>query len=251
MKAIKIILSVVVALIVVIAIVVVVGLQNLNSLVEMGIESVGPQVTKTDVQVERVDIELTEGRGSIYGLDVANPEGFSDNPILQVGEVTLQIQPSSLTEDVTVIRAIVVDGARLNAEHRGLADINMRDMLDNIQPDGPEEPTKPTTASPDMRFMVEELQFTNAALNLHSEEFGERELAMQDIQLSDLGDREQGLTPAQLGRAILSPIVDQARRRLEQELKDEAGGQLQEELEERLSDEEKEDVDRVKSLLGR
>lgn len=251
MKAIKIIISVLVALLVVIAIAVFIGLKNLNTLVEMAIESVGPQVTKTDVQVDRVNIELTEGLGSIYGLTVANPEGFSSPHIFQVGEVTLQIQPSSLTEKVIVVREILVDGAQLNAEHTGIADINVRQMLDNIRPRGDEDAGKPTTASPDIRFMVERLSFTNASLNLLSTEFGERQLSMQDIHLTDLGDDEEGLTPAQLTRAILNPVLDQARARLEQEIRDEAGDRLKNELEERLSEDEKEDLDKLKSLLGR
>ncbi len=249
MKAVKIILSVFVALLVVVAIVVFIGLKNLNSLVEMAIESVGPQVTKTDVQVDRVNIELTEGQGSIYGLTVANPEGFSGEHIFVLDQVSLQIQPSSLTEKVVVIREILVDGARLNGEHQGVAQINLREMLDNIQSVEP-EPPKDTTASPEVRFMVEKLSVTDATINLSSSEFGERQLALKDIHLSDLGDREQGLTPAELARAILTPILNQARSRVEQEVKDRVGEELKQQLKDKLSEGDQEKVDKLKSLLG-
>lgn len=249
MKAVKIILSVLVALIVVVAIVVFIGLKNLNSLVEMAIESVGPQVTQTDVQVDRVNIELTEGRGSIYGLTIANPEGFSDAPIFLMDQVSLEIQPSSLTEKVVVIREILVDGARLNGEHQGIAEINLRQMLNNIKSAEP-EPPKDTTASPDVRFMVEKLSVTGATINLSSPEFGEQQLDMKDIQLSDLGDREQGLTPAELARAILTPILDQARARVEQEVKDRASDELKQKLKEKISEDDQQKVDQLRSLLG-
>lgn len=249
MKAVKIILSVLVALIVVVAIVVFIGLKNLNNLVELAIESVGPQVTKTDVQVDRVNIELTEGRGSIYGLTVANPEGFSGEHIFVLDQVSLQIQPSSLTENVVVIREILVDGARVNGEHQGVAEINLREMLNNIQ-SGEPEPPKDTTASPDVRFMVEKLSVTGTTINLSSPEFGERELTMKDIQLSDLGDREEGLTPEELARAILTPILDQARSRVEQEVKDRVGDEIEQKLKENLSEEDQQKIDKVRSLLG-
>lgn len=249
MKAVKIILSVLVALIVVIAIVVFIGLKNLNSLVEMAIESVGPQVTKTDVQVDRVNIELTEGRGTIYGLTIANPEGFSEEHIFLMDQVSLQIQPSSLTEKVVVIREILVDGARLNGEHQGVAQINLRAMLDNINSGDP-KPPKDTTASPDVRFMVEKLSVIGATMNLSSPEFGEQQLTMKDIHLSDLGDREEGLTPAELTRAILEPILAQARARVEQEVKDRAGDKLKEKLKEKLSEDDQQKVEQLKSLLG-
>lgn len=249
MKAIKILLSIIVALVVVVAIVVVIGLRNLDTLVEAAIESVGPMVTKTDVQVDSVHIELTEGRGEIRGLSVANPEGFSSDPILRVGNVVLDILPGSITEDVVVVEEITVDGAQLNAEHRDLTQINLKTMLDQMRPEAQEEP-KSTTASPDVRFMVERLSFTNASLNLSSDEFGARELTMRDLELNNLGDREKGLTPAQLTRALLDPLLQAARERVEEEVRSEAEGALKKELEDRLSDEDKEKVDAVRSLLG-
>ncbi|MDQ2075502.1 hypothetical protein [Marinimicrobium sp. ABcell2] len=247
MKAIKIILSVLVALLIVIAIALLVGLRNLDALVEVAIESIGTHVTQTEVTVERVNIELTEARGTVYGLTVANPEGFTEPYIFQVGEVSLQILPASLTEKVLVLPRIVIDGAELHAEHAGVADINIHQMVQNIQRDVDEE-AKATTASPDVRFMVEELRFTNATLNLLSGELGERRYTMDDIHLTDLGDREEGLTPAQLTRAILAPLLEQARQRVEGELRDEATGAVRERLEEELSDD---DRDRLRSILDR
>lgn len=251
MKAIKIIVSILVALLVVIAIAVGIGLRNLDALVEAAIETVGPMVTKTDVQVDRVNIELTEGRGEVFGLQVANPEGFSNRSIFEVGQVALQIRPSSLREDVIVIREILVDGAQLNAEHQNLTEVNLKALLDNMRPEATEEPYKSSTASPDLRFMVERLSFTNAQLTLRSDELGERELQMRDIQAENLGDTEDGLNPTELARALLNPLLQAARKRVEDELKSEAEGALKDALEDRLSDEDEEQVDRVRSLFGR
>lgn len=251
MKAIKIIASILVALLVVIAIVLGIGLRNLDALVEAAIETVGPMVTKTDVQVDRVNIELTEGRGEVFGFQVANPEGFSDRPIFEVGQVALQIRPSSLRDDVIVIREILVDGAQLNAEHQNLTEINLKALLDNMRPTDTEEPYKSSTASPDLRFMVEQLSFTNAELTLRSDELGERQLQIRDIHAEDLGDTEEGLSPTELARALLNPLLQGARARVEEELKSEAGGALKDALEDRLSDEDEEQLDRVRSLFDR
>lgn len=247
MKAIKIILSVLLALLIVIVIAVLLGLRNLDALVEAAIESVGTHVTQTAVTVERVHIELTEAEGALYGLTVANPEGFSQPYIFQVDEVGLQILPSSLTDPVMVLPLVVIDGAQLYAEHAGVADINLQQMLKNIQR-GEGEEVKATTASPDVRFMVQELRFTNATLHLLSSEFGQRRVDMQDIVLTDLGDSEEGLAPAQLTRAILRPIMDQAREQLEGQVREEAEGALRERLEDELPDDQRE---ALRSLLGR
>ena len=52
-------------------------LSNLDSLVERGIEKFGSEAAGTKVSVDRVAIDLRQGRGSILGLTVANPPGFS------------------------------------------------------------------------------------------------------------------------------------------------------------------------------
>src|SRR5690554_7158263 len=125
MKAIKIILSVLLALLIVIVIGVLLGLRNLDALVEAAIESVGTHVTQTAVTVEGVHIELTDAEGTVYGLAVANPANFTQPYIFQVDEVGIQILPSSLTDRVFVLPLVVIDGAQLHAEHTGVADINL------------------------------------------------------------------------------------------------------------------------------
>lgn len=251
MKAIKIIASILLALLVVVAIAVVIGLRNLDALVEAAIESVGTMVTQTDVQVDRVEIDLSEGRGDLYGLTVANLDGFSDRSLFRVDQAGLQILPRSLREDVVVIREIVVDGAELNAEHRELTRINVKELLDNMRPEQTEEPYKSSTASPDVRVMVERLSFRNTRLNLYSDELGERQLSLSDFEAEQLGDRERGLSPVELTRALLAPVLERARERVEQELRSEAEGALRDALEDELSEGEADAVERVRSLFDR
>lgn len=243
MKAIKILASILVALLVVIAIALAVGVRNLDRLVEAAIESVGPTVTGTDVSVEQVAIDLTEGRGRIGGFRVANPEGFSSEALLSVGEVELVIDTGSIADEVVVIESIRVDRARLRAEHRG-GGFNFEPLLERVRAASEGEPARSTTASPDVRFMVERLEFSGAGLSLHSEQFGQRQYRLEPIELRNLGDRETGLGPNQLARALLEPLLEAAEQRLEDELREQAG----EELEEQLSEEDQETLDRVRSL---
>ena len=249
MKAIKIFFGILLALVVVIAIALFIGVKNLDGLVEAAIESVGPTVTKTDVKVDSVKIQLTKGRGEVHSLTLANLPGYSDKPIFRVGQVALQIAPGSLTKDVIVIEEILVDGAQLSAEHKGVADINLKELLDNMT-SGSAEPES-TTASPDLRFMVEQLSFTNAQLHLSSTELGERDLAMKDIRLSNLGDKERGLTSQELTKALLQPLIAQAQTRVAREIRDLAGDSIKDKLEDKLSDEDKSKVEKLKGLLSR
>ena len=54
-------------------------LSNLDSIVKSAIEQYGSEITGTRVRVGSVKITLTEGRGTIRGLRVGNPSGFSSN----------------------------------------------------------------------------------------------------------------------------------------------------------------------------
>ena len=253
MKAMKIIIGIVIALAVVLAIAIFIGLKNLDSLVEMAIESVGADVTKTVVAVDQVNIELTEGRGEIHGIAVKNPAGYSSENAIHLGQILLQIEPASLADDVVVIKELTVDGATLTAEHKGLADINLQQIYDNITADSGKAPKEsaPTTARPDIRFMLEKVSFTNMSLDLLSSEFGERQLAMEDIYLTNLGDRQTGLSAEELANVLLTPVVDAARKKVNNELRKEAKDKLQENLEENLSDDDKQKLDRLKSWLDK
>ena len=253
MKVIKIIIGIVIALDAVLAIAIFIGLKNLDSLVEMAIESVGTDVTKTPVTVDGVTIELTDGRGEIQGISVKNPAGYTTENAIHLGQILLEIEPASIADDVIVIKQLTVNGAALTAEHKGLADINLQQIYDNITADSgktPKDPA-PTTARPDVRFMLEKVSFTNMSLDLLSTEFGERQLSMDDIQLSNLGDRQTGLTAEELANVLLTPVVDAARKKVNNELRNEAKEKLQENLEENLSDDDKQTLDKLKSWLDK
>lgn len=253
MKAVKIIIGIVLAAIAVLAIVVFIGLKNLNSLVEMAIESVGSNVTQTPVSVEMVNLEVTKGRGEIRGLTVENPPGYNTEHALDLGTIVLQIEPASLAERVIVINELSIDGSKLTAEHKGIADINLQQLYENINANSkkPAAEPQPTTAGPDLRFMLEKVSFTNLSLDLISEEYGSRALTMADIQLNNLGNKQEGLTAEELANALLKPVVDAARKKVNDELKDKAKDKLQDKLNEKLSEEDKEKLDSLKSLMNK
>jgi hypothetical protein len=252
MKAIKIIGGIVLALVAVLAIVVFIGLKNLNSLVKSAIESVGSDVVKTAVKVDHVNIELMEGRGEIDGIHIKNPTGYRIENAASFGNITLHIDPASLTNDVIVVKQLSIDSAQLIAEHKDLIDINLQELYKNISAGGqPGKEPAPTTARPDIRFMLEKVSFTNMSLDLVSEKYGQRDFAMKDIHLTNLGNKQEGLTAEQLTNALLTPVIDAARKRASREIEDLAKDKLKDTLKEKLSDEDKEKLNSIKSWLDK
>lgn len=70
-------------------------LTNLDTIVKNIIEESGSRVLQTDVTVEAVNIDLSEGRATISHLAVANPPGYSSQPAFRFSEVTAVINLKS------------------------------------------------------------------------------------------------------------------------------------------------------------
>jgi hypothetical protein len=90
MKKILIILTVVVAVVAFLAYRLV---SNLDDIVKSAIENVGSEALGVEVSVGSVSIDLAGGTGTIGGLEIANPPGYSGDPALSVGELTLELGP--------------------------------------------------------------------------------------------------------------------------------------------------------------
>ncbi len=253
MKVIKTILGIIFLLIVLLAIGAFFLYKNIDGLAKQAIEKVGSDITQTAVAVDSVKLELTEGRGAINGLTIANPQGFSDEKIFVLGTTVLQIAPTSIRDEVIVLNEILIDGAKLRLEHQNVADTNIQALMNNVRASlgtGEEEPAE-TPSGKEPRFMVERLKFVNISMDMISPHLENRTLTLRDIERSNLGSRQQGLTAKELGMAIIQPLIDEARAKFEAEVKDRAGSKLKEKLDEKLSDKDKEKIDELKSILGR
>ena len=254
MKVGKIIGGLVLVLVAVVALVVFVGLGNINSIIKNAVETVGPDVTKTSVTLNRADVQIASGRGELHGLVVGNPAGFNSPHAISIGEVALQIDPASLTGPVYVIKEVLVDGASLIAEQKDLTNSNLQTLLKNVQ-QGAAKSTQAeeTTATSDVRLMVEKFSFINGTAQVITEQWGEKTLKLPNINLANIGDKTTGLTPDQLAQAMLKPVVDQAKRaateHLQDRLEDEAKDKLKEKLSEKLSEGDREKLDKLKSLF--
>ena len=236
-----------------------IALQNLDKIIKQTIESVGSQTTQTPVKLAKVEVSLRSGRGELHSLQVDNPQGYSSAYAFLMDQVALQVDPESLLNEVIVIKEIKVDGAKLIAQHKNLQDLNLYTLAKNVQNAAPpasntEQPQDPQVKT-DVRLMIEKITFTNNHIQLISEQLGEQTLNMPTIDLANIGDKEKGLAPHELAKAILKPLLAQVSQHVKAELKTLAKGKgkekLKELLDDKLTDEQKKKVDKLKSLFGK
>ncbi len=260
MKLIKYLLIVICLLIVVIGGVIYWGLSDINNIVKKTVETVGPQVTHTSVQLGSADIHLTEGRGELLGLAVGNPEGFSNNKLFSIDSVVLDVDPSSFLNGVIVIDEITLDGAKLLAEHKNLAETNLQALLNGMQGSSTETTSSGSDgAESNIRLAVKKLRVINNEVTLVSEKLGNYTLTLPPIEQNSIGDPAVGLTPDALGRAILKPILRNAEKAVKAKLKelakaevtDKAESKLKEKLNDSVSEEDQQKLKDLKGLFGK
>ena len=95
------------------------------------VNKIGPEILSVDVSVRRVDLNIFFGNGDLSGLVIANPEEFKNDNAFELSSAHLDIEPSSLLDDVIIINEVIVDGAELSYE--GLKGNNLKHLQRNAE----------------------------------------------------------------------------------------------------------------------
>lgn len=255
MKALKILAGVVIVIAILLGIGTYLLFKNINDIVKFAVEEGGTQATKTTVVLNSAEIDVGEGRGQLNVLSVANPAGFSANNIFSLDKIVVDVDPQSLTKDVLVIDEITIDGVKILGELKGLTETNITALLNNLDQGSGSDSSSDSSAgeSKDPLLAVKKLVFSNSELALSSDEFGSLDLSLPSFELSNLGNEQNGLTPQQLAKAAIKPLLARAQDAVEDELKekvkDKAEEKIKSELKDRLQDKvSEEDLEKLEGL---
>ncbi len=255
MKAVKAIVAVVVVLGLLVAVAAYYLLSNIDGFVKETIEKVGTEVTGTGVSLQSVSINLTNGSGTLSGLIIDNPPGYDSPYAFSLDQVTVAIQPSSLTKDVIVISEVTVKGANLIAEQKGTG-VNLTEILDNVEAAGekanqetpPAEPAPEETPT-DVRLMMQNFTFVGTQAKIITETKGEAVLTVPDVNRTNFGDTVTGLTPEQLGAEVTEAVIEEVQDAVEDYLEDLAKAAMQEKVKEKTGIDLKAAEEGFKSLF--
>jgi len=187
--------------------------SNLDSIVANAIETYGTQAAGVPVRVGSVDLALTEGKGTIRGLRVGNPVGYSSGDAFRLGEITVQVDPKSLTGSPVSVPQIRVIAPEVNAELDAKGKSNLQTILDHVQSAGGEAPAE--EAEP-IRLAIGQLVFEEGMLRGDATAVSGREddafqTSMPSVKLSNIGGAG-GATPAEVSSAVLKAFLSQTTR---------------------------------------
>jgi hypothetical protein len=179
----------------------------LGGVVTAGVNKFGPQVTQTTVSLESARISPLSGRGTLTGLVVGNPKGWSEHNLWSLGRIHLSVAPFSIFGDHIVIREIDIDAPAFNYETKVVAS-NIKDFANNIETvmGGGKEATVKTVGGNPIKFEVKKFRLHNAQVRV-GVAGSSKMVSMPPIEFTDLGTKEGGITADQLVVAILHKIT--------------------------------------------
>ena len=178
----------------------------LGSIVKAGVTSFGQKLTQTKVELAAANISPLTGAGSLRGLAVANPKGWSDGRAFYLGRVQVSLQPWSIFGDHIVINEILIDQPEFTYETK-IVSSNIKDLLKNIEEfSGTGAQAATTKSGQPIKFVVKKFRLTNGLARLG---VGAAALPvpLPPISLDDLGVAEGGITPDQLAGVVMKNVL--------------------------------------------
>lgn len=202
--------------------------SNLDSIVKAAIESYGGDATQAKVSVQTVKISLTSGEGSISGIIVGNPSGFTTPDALTLGTVSMKVDTAAVTKMPLVIKEVVIAAPGITYE-RGASGGNLEKIQENVSRyAGLDKAKKPAAGGKEEpKLIIENLYVRDGRIAISHTALQGRTLSssLPTIHLKDIGKDKGGATPAEVTERVIGAITQQASKIASVDL-DKALGQL-------------------------
>ncbi|MCE9638377.1 MAG: hypothetical protein K8T90_21970 [Planctomycetes bacterium] len=208
-------------------------LTNLGAVICAAVERFGSEATQTKVTLSHADVSLSTGAGSLKGLTVGNPDGFSSPSAMSIGDVTMQLDTSSVTSETIVVKEVVIVAPQVTYEVSGTLKSNIGVIQDNVEAYGRSRnaggggkagrgngkgPGDGTSGGADAggsskRFIIEHLWVRGGKVTLSAPVAGQvKSVDMPEIHLTNVGRDTGGATAEQLVVQIIEAIADSSLR---------------------------------------
>jgi hypothetical protein len=200
-----------------VVVVIAVTLESLDSIVKSAIEERGTALTGTPVTVGAVSVSLRGGTAMVQDLRVANPPGFTAPYAFELGAISVRIALRSIVADPLVIEEIRVDSPRVTAELRADGKSNIEEIRHAAEHPNeraasavtPGAPRPATEAAPGRRLIIDLLSLRDGEVHVDARAAGgpDRIETLPGFELTDIGVKQGGATPAQVGRIVVTALA--------------------------------------------
>lgn len=194
----------------------VVSVLCLGKIVKNRAEAIGPEMTKGPVTLDAADIWLFPGHAELKGLVIGNPPNYKTKVAVQVGDMSVRLNPFTAFSEKMVIDSINIKSPEITIEG-GLKNNNLTQIEKNVDdylnsggaPPSPSQPPTLTNApAPTKKYQINDLAISGAKLHIVSfiEGRGNISLSIPDIHLTKLGEGEGGITAPEVAKRVLAAL---------------------------------------------
>ncbi len=191
---------------------------SLDGIVKSNIESTTSEMLDTSVDVNDVSLSILDGSGTIDGITIHNPEGFSDKPAVKLQQISMTIDLFSLLSDTVLVKEIRIQKPELYFEQRKSGN-NLNALNEKLS----EQPSSETNMIIDYLLVADGRVTLTADIGEEKTVEGE----FSKIEIEGIG-RQGNNTMEQAMQQILEPILQRAlQEAVKQGLMDKAKDALQ------------------------
>lgn len=255
------------AVLVVIVVAVIVLFSSIDSIIKAAVEKFGPEITQAKVTLDEVSLSTTSGEGRLAGLFVGNPKGFKTESAFKLGEIGIKVDVGTVTEDVIVIKDILIRGPEITYE-LGSSGSNLDALQRNVEQytgggkaaggSGGGKPASGSGAAKEEgpKLVIENLRVQGGKINVSATFLGGKSMtaALPDLHLKDIGKEKKGATPGEVAQTLLAAIKDGVAKAVSPLGLDKMGGKITEGVgaaTKSLGEGAKKAGDSIKKLFGK
>jgi len=179
----------------------------IGSIAKQGVNTLAPKITGSPVTLESARISPWNGIGTLQGLFVGNPQGWQSDRLAYIEKLHLELDPMSLLSDTIVVENVVLEQPEFVYETK-LISSNVKELLAQIEKNiGGPKPGKPAAnEGSGKKFAIKRINLKGAKVTIG---IGPAAVTvpMPDLELVDLGTRENGLNASQLALEVTKQII--------------------------------------------
>ncbi len=183
--------------------------QLLGTGIKAGVETFGPEVTQTPITLDAVELSAFSGTGSISGLVVGNPEGFSTPHSIKLDGFSMKLEPMSVISDKIVINEIIIEGPEFILETGiGLQKSNIGTILSNIEAYTGESESVEEDSGSSKNVQIDLLRITGGKVKVSNKLLGGQALMvpLPDIELTGIGAEDEGTSFGESMKLVFQAI---------------------------------------------
>jgi len=203
-------------LVAVIVVVLVVVWSSLDGIVKSAIETYGSEVTQTKVSVADVKLSLGSGEGSISGLNIGNPAGFSDPNLFKLGKISVKIDTNTVTQNPVVIDEVIIQSPSVSYEINKSGASNAEILKKNVAEatgGGGSSGSSSAASEPsgeEVKLIIRKLVIEGGKAKVKIAALGglEQSVNIPRIQLKDIGKKSNGASAAEIAEQVSKSMLN-------------------------------------------